>query len=69
MDRFEQLTAYFAAASDFHQFRDNRFLATVALTMELPDLLAKITQPTLRCRLHQLIISNSALISTPSTGA
>lgn len=66
MDRFEQLTAYFSAVSDFHQFRENRLVTTVALLMELPALLDQITQPTLRRKLQHLIASNNSLLSTPA---
>ena len=69
MDRFEQLTAYFVAASDFHAYRHLPLPRIVALTHELPGLLDKITQPTLYRKLQHLIISNTALISTASTAS
>jgi hypothetical protein len=61
MDRFEQLTAYFAAVSTFHKHRDKSMSNVVALTIDLPELLDKITQPTLRRKLQSVMTGNAHL--------
>lgn len=62
MDRFEQLTAYFVAVSDFHRHRDKAICNVVALMTDLPSLLDQVTQPTLRKKLQHTIASNASLL-------
>ena len=66
MDRFQQLTAYFEVASEFHQFRDSPTSNVVSLMITLPELLEKITQPPLRRKLQHLIAHNADLLPSVS---
>lgn len=68
MDRFEQLTAYFVAISDFHKHRDSPICNVVALTTDLPNLLEQITQPQLRKRLQSVMAANGHLLPATAAG-
>ena len=64
MDRFEQLTAYFTAVSKFHKHRDRSISNVVALTIDFPELLDKVTQPTLRRKLQSVMTGNAHMLGT-----
>lgn len=62
MDRFEQLTAYFELASEFHKNRDTSICNVMSLMVSMPKLLDNVTQPTLHRKLQHLIASNQGLL-------
>lgn len=62
MDRYEQLTAYFKTVSAFHRNRNVPVSNVVALTIDLPQLMEKLTSPRIIARLQSVIAANQHLL-------